>query len=92
MSRTSPGQEIKEWNRKQRRLILAAMFITVAVSWVYVLLSYLRPWSWLILGLQVALTGVFIALLARFVLRQRAEYWLARGKDSKHPERNAKIK
>jgi hypothetical protein len=79
-------QVIQEWNRKQQRLMLVAMFSVLVVSWLNILLSFVEPWSWLILGLQAALTIISIALLTRFVLRQRDEYWRERGKDPKHPE------
>lgn len=77
---------IKEWNRKQQWLMIVAMFSMLVVSWLNNLLSFVEPWSWLILGLQAALTIISIALLTRFVLRQRDEYWRERGKDPKHPE------
>lgn len=80
------SQGIQEWNRKQQRLMLVAMFSVLIVSWLNNLLSFVEPWSWLILGIQAGLTIISIALLTRFVLRQRDEYWLERGKDPKHPE------
>ncbi|MCU1566632.1 MAG: hypothetical protein JWQ56_1569 [Pseudarthrobacter sp.] len=80
------SQGIQEWNRKQQRLMLVAIFSTLVVSWLNTLLSFVEPWSWLILGLQATLTIITIALLTRFVLRQRDAYWRERGKDPKHPE------
>jgi hypothetical protein len=80
------SQGIQEWNRKQQRLMLVAIFSTLVVAWLNTLLSFVEPWSWLILGLQATLTIITIALLTRFVLRQRDEYWRERGKDPKHPE------
>jgi Flp pilus assembly protein TadB len=80
------SQGMQEWNRKQQRLMLVAMFSVIIVSWLNILLSFVEPWVWLILGLQVALTIISIAVLTRFVLRQRDEYWRERGKDPKHRE------
>lgn len=80
------SQGIQEWNRKQQRLMLVVLFSALIVSWLNLVLSFVEPWHWLILGLQTALTIISIALLTRFVLRQRDEYWRERGKDPKHPE------
>lgn len=56
----------------------AAMLGASAVLLLHALLPYTEPWNWLLLGFGIALTITSIALLTRFVLRQRDDYWRER--------------
>ena len=87
MARKPRNQDINEWNRRHSRHMMAAMISMLAVSSAHIFLPLTGSWRWLIPGAQIALTGIFIVLLAQFVLRQRTEYWRERNRDPKHPER-----
>lgn len=66
--------------------LFCIMVATVALYSLYSVLPYREPWTWLLLGVVVLSAAAFLVSLARFVLAQREDYWLERGRDPKNPK------
>lgn len=70
------------WSQKRAKRMVVLMLSACVFGWLYILLPFDEPWSWMLLGIEIALGIVFISLLVGLVRARREDYWREREKDN----------